>query len=57
MKRLFCKKEINVSTKLNPKNLRPFYQMLLKIQKKRNNLNLDRLMKALYGNNFRNFLK
>ena len=56
MKRFFCKNKRPLVTKVDPKDLIEFYQMLLKMQKRRNNLNLDRMMKSIYGDNFRDFL-
>lgn len=57
MRKLYCQKEAVTVTKIDPAEMIKFYQMLLKIQKRRNSINVDRLMKSLYGNNFRDFLE
>jgi hypothetical protein len=56
MKRLFCQKKIVVVDSVDAKDLNNFYQMLLKVKKKRTDFNVDFVMKTLYGNNFRDFL-
>lgn len=56
MKRLFCQKKNVIVNNMDAKDLSEFYQMLLKVKKKRTNFNVDFVMKSLYGNNFRDFL-
>lgn len=56
MKRLFCQRKIVVVANVDAKDLSNFYQMLLKVKKKRTNFNVDFIMKSVYGNNFRDFL-
>lgn len=43
--------------KIDTKDLINFYQMLLKVKKKRTNFDADFVMKIIYGNNFRDFLQ
>ncbi len=56
MKRLFHKKKVVIVHNIDTKDLNNFYQMLLKVKKKRTNFNVDFVMKTIYGNNFRDFL-
>ena len=56
MKKLFCQKKVIILHDIDTKDLINFYQMLLKVKKKRTTFNVDFVMKTIYGNNFRDFL-